>query len=129
MNLKQHKNVMLLKSLIYSVQIESNYKLIIYENNLLIFYRTGGSLLVTDMARRESIFDIVPNAKQMIREKIEKEGSQLGRVLARCAWNVEYCIYTWFNEFIFLFVFLHLDLFHRMIHIFGQCLQLRLDWI
>jgi hypothetical protein len=41
------------------------------------------------MARRESVFDIVPNAKQMIREKIEKEGSQLGRVLARCAWNVE----------------------------------------
>ncbi len=55
----------------------------------MIFYRTGGSLLVTDMARRESVFDIVPNAKQMIREKIEKEGSQLGRVLARCAWNVE----------------------------------------
>ncbi|CAF4316652.1 unnamed protein product [Adineta steineri] len=25
----------------------------------------------------------------MIREKIEKEGSQLGRVLARCSWNVE----------------------------------------
>ncbi len=55
----------------------------------MIFYRTGGSLLVTDMARRESVFDIVPNAKQMIREKIDKEGSQLGRVLARCAWNVE----------------------------------------
>jgi hypothetical protein len=51
--------------------------------------KTGGSLLVTDMARRESIFDIVPNAKQMIREKVEKEGSHLGRVLARCAWNVE----------------------------------------
>jgi hypothetical protein len=41
------------------------------------------------MARRESIFDIVPNAKQMIREKVEKEGSHLGRVLARCAWSVE----------------------------------------
>ncbi|CAF0936260.1 unnamed protein product [Adineta ricciae] len=51
--------------------------------------RTGGSLLVTDMSRRESIFDIQRNAKQMIQEKIEKEGSQLGRVLARCAWNVE----------------------------------------
>ncbi|CAF0743281.1 unnamed protein product [Adineta steineri] len=51
--------------------------------------KTGGTLLVTDMSRRESIFDIIPNAKQMIREKIEKEGSQLGRVLARCSWNVE----------------------------------------
>jgi hypothetical protein len=59
-----------------------------------MFYRTGGALLVTDMSRRESIFDTVPNAKQMIREKIEKEGSQLGRVLARCAWNVEYDIHT-----------------------------------
>ena len=59
------------------------------KNKLLVFNRTGGSLLVTDMSRRESIFDIQPNAKQMIREKTEKEGSQLGRVLARCAWNVE----------------------------------------
>ncbi|CAF4876937.1 unnamed protein product [Rotaria sp. Silwood1] len=51
--------------------------------------KTGGYLLVTDMTRQESVFDIIPNAKQMIREKIEKEGSQLGRVLARCAWNAE----------------------------------------
>lgn len=51
--------------------------------------KTGGSLLVTDMARRESIFDLIPNAKKMIQEKIDKEGSQLGRVLARCAWTAE----------------------------------------
>ncbi|CAF1263145.1 unnamed protein product [Rotaria sordida] len=51
--------------------------------------KTGGSLLVTDMTRQESVFDIIPNAKQLTREKIEKEGSQLGRVLARCAWNAE----------------------------------------
>ncbi|CAF2917724.1 unnamed protein product [Rotaria sp. Silwood2] len=51
--------------------------------------KTGGSLLVTDMTRQESVFDIIPNAKQMIREKIEKEGSQLGRVLARCSWNAD----------------------------------------
>lgn len=42
------------------------------------------------MKRQDSVFDIIPNAKHMIREKIEKEGSQLGRVLARCAWNSEY---------------------------------------
>jgi hypothetical protein len=84
---------------------------------IFIFYRTGGSLLVTDMTRRESIFDIVPNAKQMIQEKIEKEGSQLGRVLARCVWNVEYYIYASFNTF---FCFLYLDLFNRMTHIFVQ---------
>lgn len=41
------------------------------------------------MARRESIFDLIPNAKKMIQEKIDKEGSQLGRVLARCAWTAE----------------------------------------
>lgn len=58
-------------------------------NVYLLFYRTGGSLLVTDMTRRQSLFDLLPNAKQMIREKIEKEGSQLGRVLARCHWHVE----------------------------------------
>lgn len=51
--------------------------------------RTGGSLLVTDMSRRESLLDLVPNAKQMIREKTEKEGSQLGRVLARCNWSAQ----------------------------------------
>jgi len=73
------------------------------------------------MSRRESIFDIVPNAKQMIREKIEKEGSQLGRVLARCAWNIEYYIYISFNIFFF---FLYLDRLHRMIHIFIRCHQL-----
>jgi hypothetical protein len=44
------------------------------------------------MLRRESIFDLLPTAKQMIREKFEKDGSQLGRVLARCAWNAEYFI-------------------------------------
>lgn len=53
-----------------------------------LFLRTGGSLLVTDMTRRESIFDVLPNAKKLIREKVEKEGSQLGRVLARCSWSV-----------------------------------------
>ena len=82
--------------MIYLVQIESNRKVkrnvdikIIPLSNFC-FFRTGGSLLVTDMKREKSIFDYIPNAKKVIREKIENEGSQLGRVLAQCLWNIEY---------------------------------------
>jgi hypothetical protein len=57
------------------------------------------------MTRRESIFDIIPNAKTMIREKVEKEGSQLGRVLARCAWNAEYRIHILLPINILLLIF------------------------
>jgi hypothetical protein len=78
------------------------------------------------MSRRESIFDIVPNAKQMIKEKIEKEGSQLGRVLARCAWNVEYDVHIFCN---LITALLFLDQFHQTIHISDQSLQLILHLI
>ncbi|CAF0734853.1 unnamed protein product [Didymodactylos carnosus] len=51
--------------------------------------KSGGSLLVTDMTREESIFELIPSARQTITNAIQKEGSHLGRALARCSWSVE----------------------------------------
>jgi hypothetical protein len=93
MNLPLHKNVMLLKSLIYLAATESKHTGRIDDddehNSRYICRRTGGSLLITDMARSSSMFDLIPHAEKIVRDKIDNEGSQLGRVLARCAWNVE----------------------------------------
>lgn len=75
------------------------------------------------MTRQESCFDIIPNAKQMIRERIEREGSQLGRVLARCVWTVEYEIIYFGIDYksihVYLY-FIYLDLLQRMIQISVQ---------
>lgn len=48
---------------------------------------TGGPYLIADMNRRHTVFQIVPSALRILREGIEREGSNLSGVAARCSWR------------------------------------------
>lgn len=54
------------------------------ENGIL-----GGSWLVTDMRRGESIFDLNPSIKNDVDDAINAEGSNLSGVTAKCSWSEE----------------------------------------
>ncbi|ESP03932.1 hypothetical protein LOTGIDRAFT_110283 [Lottia gigantea] len=46
-----------------------------------------GPFYITDVNRKESIFDHDPTLMKMVTEGIEKEGSNLGHVTAMCSWS------------------------------------------
>ncbi|KAG8186106.1 hypothetical protein JTE90_003188 [Oedothorax gibbosus] len=47
----------------------------------------GGSWLVTDMRRRESLFQLSPGARAQVDAGIAQDGSNLSGVSARCTWR------------------------------------------
>ncbi|PIK55464.1 suppressor of fused-like protein [Apostichopus japonicus] len=47
----------------------------------------GGSWLITDMRRGESIFDINPQLQDEVENGIDNEGSNLSGVSAKCSWE------------------------------------------
>lgn len=47
----------------------------------------GGEWLVTDMRRGMSLFELEPNAAQLVKEGIEKDGSNLSGVTSYCYWR------------------------------------------
>ncbi|XP_066904571.1 suppressor of fused homolog isoform X2 [Halyomorpha halys] len=47
----------------------------------------GGEWLVTDMRRGMSMFELDPNSPQLVKEGIEKDGSNLSGVAAVCSWK------------------------------------------
>ncbi|GIY70853.1 suppressor of fused homolog [Caerostris extrusa] len=47
----------------------------------------GGSWLVTDMRRSETIFELDPSVQNAVDDGIESEGSNLSGVSARCTWQ------------------------------------------
>ncbi|CAH1389820.1 unnamed protein product [Nezara viridula] len=47
----------------------------------------GGNWLVTDMRRGMSMFELDPNSSQLVKEGIEKDGSNLSGVAAVCSWK------------------------------------------
>lgn len=55
---------------------------------------TGGSFLVADEHRKQSIFDIFPNALQKIKEELEREGSDLAGVDGIFAYKEKVAIKT-----------------------------------
>uniref|UniRef100_A0A915KQS0 Suppressor of fused homolog n=1 Tax=Romanomermis culicivorax TaxID=13658 RepID=A0A915KQS0_ROMCU len=51
-------------------------------------YQTGGPYLITNMNRRASIFDIIPDARQIVNSGINRDGSNLTGVHVNwCYWN------------------------------------------
>jgi len=48
---------------------------------------TGGPYLIADMNRCHTVFQLVPSALRILREGIEREGSNLSGVAARCNWR------------------------------------------
>ena len=57
--------------------------------NCLFFFhsRTGGPLLVTDMRRQDSIFDIDTSARERVKKGIDRDGSNLTVVSCMCSWE------------------------------------------
>jgi len=51
------------------------------------YYRTGGSWLITNMRRSESMFDVDPCIHDEIAEGIKTEGSNLCGISAHCLWE------------------------------------------
>ncbi|KAI0213228.1 Suppressor of fused-like [Lamellibrachia satsuma] len=47
----------------------------------------GGSLLVTDMSRQKSMFNLHPDLVKTVVESLEKEGCNLGNITASCGWS------------------------------------------
>eukprot|EP00731_Ephydatia_muelleri_P009014 Em0004g1352a len=54
---------------------------------LMAHPQTGGTWLVTNMRRGESLFDVDINADRMVQEGVRREGSNLSGVSAMCAWE------------------------------------------
>lgn len=50
-------------------------------------YSTGGSWLITNMHRGESMFDVDPSVHDEIAEGIKTEGSNLCGISAHCSWE------------------------------------------
>lgn len=50
-------------------------------------FRAGGTWLVTDMRRGESMLELDPAAQDEIDRGIETDGSNLSGVSARCSWS------------------------------------------
>jgi len=50
-------------------------------------FSTGGSWLITNMRRGESMFDIDPSVHDEIAEGIKTEGSNLCGISAHCSWE------------------------------------------
>ncbi len=56
-----------------------------------MYYRCGGELLVTDVKRRRSLFELMPEAGGQVDEGVEVEGSLLSGVSALCWWESSGC--------------------------------------
>ena len=55
--------------------------------NVLLCIRCGGELLVTDMRRGQSVFEMLPDSRTIVEEGVEREGSLLSGVSAVCSWQ------------------------------------------
>lgn len=55
--------------------------------NNFIAYRFGGDLLVTDMRRGQSLFEVLPDSRLSVEQGVESEGSLLSGVSALCGWQ------------------------------------------
>jgi len=66
--------------------------------NILLSYNfsTGGSWLITNMRRGESMFDVDPSVHDEIADGIKTEGSNLCGISAHCSWEESNnrCIYA-----------------------------------
>lgn len=51
------------------------------------YYSTGGSWLITNMRRGESIFDVDPSVHDEVADGIKTEGSNLCGISAICSWE------------------------------------------
>lgn len=62
-------------------------------------YSTGGSWLITNMRRGESMFDVDPSVHDEITEGIKTEGSNLCGISAHCSWEElnNRCMYPLFK--------------------------------
>ena len=77
--------------LLYTRSGSSDHKIKLFYSHFSVqlFFRTGGSLLVTDLSRQQSLFDISPRCKQIFTNSSEREGSNLGHVISVCCWEEE----------------------------------------
>lgn len=74
----------------YFVQIVVYIKLIsifVYCIGIFNYYSTGGSWLITNMRRRETMFDVDPSVHDEIDDGIKTDGSNLCGISANCSWK------------------------------------------
>ena len=55
--------------------------------NLKYLCRAGGVYSITDVNRKQSVFELYPDYVNEMIDNIEKYGSKLGHVNAVCSWS------------------------------------------